>query len=333
MEKDGEVKGEGNSYTTEFRQYDSRLGRWLSLDPLMGKYPAMSPFNSFNNNPVFYIDPLGLEGQDWIKKEGSNQWEWDSKVKSKKDAEDKYGKGTDYAAPGFEYTATVNGKKAIVTLGNKDEGTNQGWEYRCANPEDGAPEASVDELAGASSTYQAGEYEHGPITNPGAGEFLIGNSAEDFAELREAWGDSEDWERFNGYVNNFAWEAVLFASGESIFHFLSKSASASNIIREGEEVFEEGTRVIGHYPEYVNLAQKGGGKYFNIPSHIWNKLTPAQQWAANTKFLDRLIAHGGKVRLATPLTKVKPGSFLEKEINYLMNHGYSISEDGLWLVK
>jgi len=26
MEKDDEVKGSGNSYTTEFRQYDSRLG-------------------------------------------------------------------------------------------------------------------------------------------------------------------------------------------------------------------------------------------------------------------------------------------------------------------
>jgi len=37
MEKDDEVKGSGNSYTTEFRQYDPRLGRWMSLDPLMAK--------------------------------------------------------------------------------------------------------------------------------------------------------------------------------------------------------------------------------------------------------------------------------------------------------
>ena len=62
MEKDAEMKGEGNSYTTEFRQYDPRLGRWLSLDPLMKKFPWMSPYVAFNNNPVFYIDPLGLEG-------------------------------------------------------------------------------------------------------------------------------------------------------------------------------------------------------------------------------------------------------------------------------
>ncbi|MCC7454287.1 MAG: RHS repeat-associated core domain-containing protein, partial [Crocinitomix sp.] len=62
MEADDEVKGEGNSYTTEFRQYDPRIGRWLSLDPLMTKYPSQSAYVAFNNNPIVFIDPLGLEG-------------------------------------------------------------------------------------------------------------------------------------------------------------------------------------------------------------------------------------------------------------------------------
>ena len=62
METDKEVSGQGNSYTTQFRQYDPRLGRWKSLDPLAGKYPSMSPFVAFNNNPIFFVDPLGLEG-------------------------------------------------------------------------------------------------------------------------------------------------------------------------------------------------------------------------------------------------------------------------------
>ena len=66
MEKDDEFKGKGNSYTTEFRQYDPRIGRWLSLDPLMTKSPGMSPYASFNNNPLYFSDPTGLEGQDNI---------------------------------------------------------------------------------------------------------------------------------------------------------------------------------------------------------------------------------------------------------------------------
>jgi RHS repeat-associated protein len=60
MEVDNEVSGNGNSYSTEFRQYDPRLGRWKSLDPLMAQFPWQSPYCAFDNNPVFYNDPLGL---------------------------------------------------------------------------------------------------------------------------------------------------------------------------------------------------------------------------------------------------------------------------------
>lgn len=60
MEQDNEVSGNGNSYTTEFRQYDPRLGRWKSLDPLMKMFPTMSPYNAFANNPIYYTDPYGL---------------------------------------------------------------------------------------------------------------------------------------------------------------------------------------------------------------------------------------------------------------------------------
>jgi RHS repeat-associated protein len=60
MEKDDEAKDNGNSYTTEFRQYDPRLGRWLSLDPKMAEFPQWSPYVAFNDNPVMYTDPEGL---------------------------------------------------------------------------------------------------------------------------------------------------------------------------------------------------------------------------------------------------------------------------------
>ncbi|NVK66965.1 MAG: hypothetical protein HWE22_20400, partial [Flavobacteriales bacterium] len=59
MEADDEVKGEKNSYTTHFRQYDPRIGRWLSLDPKMAKYPSASPYNAYHNNPIYWTDPFG----------------------------------------------------------------------------------------------------------------------------------------------------------------------------------------------------------------------------------------------------------------------------------
>src|SRR5690606_13932407 len=53
----------GSSYTTEFRQYDPRLMRWKSVDPLMAMFPWMSPYVAFDNNPVYYKDPLGLAAE------------------------------------------------------------------------------------------------------------------------------------------------------------------------------------------------------------------------------------------------------------------------------
>ena len=61
MEVDNEVSGNGNSYTTEFRQYDPRLGRWKSLDPLMEQFPSQSPYCAFDNNPVYYTDVKGAQ--------------------------------------------------------------------------------------------------------------------------------------------------------------------------------------------------------------------------------------------------------------------------------
>jgi RHS repeat-associated protein len=63
QEKDNEVYGEGNSYTAEFWQYDPRLGRRWNVDPYSGKYSWQSPYAAFNNNPIFYKDPSGLEGE------------------------------------------------------------------------------------------------------------------------------------------------------------------------------------------------------------------------------------------------------------------------------
>jgi RHS repeat-associated protein len=57
--KDDEIKGEGNSYDFGARIYDSRLGRWLSTDPLQSKYPSLSPYNFCANNPIYYVDPDG----------------------------------------------------------------------------------------------------------------------------------------------------------------------------------------------------------------------------------------------------------------------------------
>lgn len=57
--KDDEIYGSGNSYTAEFWQYDPRLGRRWNVDPMAAKYPHMSPYSAFENNPIYFNDPTG----------------------------------------------------------------------------------------------------------------------------------------------------------------------------------------------------------------------------------------------------------------------------------
>jgi RHS repeat-associated protein len=49
---DEEIKGEGNSYDYGNRFYDPRLGKFLSVDPLASKYPAISPYTFAYNSPI-----------------------------------------------------------------------------------------------------------------------------------------------------------------------------------------------------------------------------------------------------------------------------------------
>ncbi len=72
QEKDDEVKGEGNSYVTHFRLLDPRLGRWLSIGPRKEKYPDVSPYVAFANNPILFSDSDG----DSIRLAGTKQEKW-----------------------------------------------------------------------------------------------------------------------------------------------------------------------------------------------------------------------------------------------------------------
>lgn len=84
MEKDDEVVGvTGASYTAEFWQYDSRLGRRWNVDPK--PHPSISFYATFSNNPIFYTDMFGDSVAIFNKKgifqafqdDGKEAWSWE----------------------------------------------------------------------------------------------------------------------------------------------------------------------------------------------------------------------------------------------------------------
>ncbi len=89
-ENDNEVKGEGNQQDYGMRIYDTRLGRFLSVDPLTEEYPELTPYQFASNTPIQAIDLDGLEMHHYTltiddqgepilkhtKDEDFSEWQW-----------------------------------------------------------------------------------------------------------------------------------------------------------------------------------------------------------------------------------------------------------------
>lgn len=104
QEKDEELF-EG-AMSAEYWEYDARTGRRWNTDPLA--YELQSPYVCFNNNPIYFADPLGLKGEGGPKKG------------------DKYdcGDGTYEVFDGKKYDSPKSKKENIVAnfmLNNQDD--------------------------------------------------------------------------------------------------------------------------------------------------------------------------------------------------------------------
>ncbi len=63
-ENDNEVKGVGDEQDYGMRIYDTRIGKFLSLDPLFKDYPWNSTYTFAENNPIQFIDLDGGEKKE-----------------------------------------------------------------------------------------------------------------------------------------------------------------------------------------------------------------------------------------------------------------------------
>ena len=72
-ENDNDVKGEGNQQDYGMRIYDSRLVKFLSVDPLKKDYPWYTPYQFAGNSPIRFIDLDGLEPANNPNVPGANE--------------------------------------------------------------------------------------------------------------------------------------------------------------------------------------------------------------------------------------------------------------------
>ncbi|MDR0715108.1 MAG: hypothetical protein LBF89_12780, partial [Bacteroidales bacterium] len=136
------------------------------------------------------------------------------------------------------------------------------------------------------------------------------------------------FEMSEGAINN---DDAAFATGLGM---LVVDMAGGGILKGAGKAVTKGVTVLGKYPDYINLASEIGAKRFNISTNIWNKMTAADQWIANVKFLDRAIERGDIIVLSNRVTNISnvTGSF-RRELDYLISKGYKLSSSGLQMIK
>mgnify|MGYP003862836571 CR=1 FL=1 len=80
MEHDDETAGNDVAVDFGARIYDSRLGRWLSVDPMYKSYPSTSAYSGMGNSPILFLDYQGMEIVPVTTSPNWNQANWNSMV-------------------------------------------------------------------------------------------------------------------------------------------------------------------------------------------------------------------------------------------------------------
>jgi RHS repeat-associated protein len=127
-EKDDEIKGEGNSYTTHYRQLDPRVGRWMSIDPKSGSLPWQSSYCSMDNNPILFNDVLGDSIRNYTKNASSK-----SAITSLLSTKKGYAEIAKYAAAGdelFGFKFEKDGKYSKKNIDLNITESNAGFDYQ-----------------------------------------------------------------------------------------------------------------------------------------------------------------------------------------------------------
>lgn len=100
--------------------------------------------------------------------------------------------------------------------------------------------------------------------------------------------------------------ALRIAAGEGI-----EELAETHITRSGRTV-------LGHFETgYIEKAQARGASYFDI-GKVWKGLTDTERWRANRHFLDMIVSNRDRVLLSLPKGTIRAGSWLAREIDYLI---------------
>lgn len=333
-----------NLYDFNFRQYDQQIGRFTGVDLLADNgQESWNPYHFCNNDPANFTDPTGLRAYTRPNPEvyysDGNTWYGAT-----------YYPGADVYiirtmpvgwSPFFNSPAawavsggsgpTANGGGNLA-IGGGGSGGGDGLLNMKYNGQGAAPKAPPTVTMKPASNYDYSIKEMSDKQSEDLNYIFHGNGGNIFSRwariIQRDWNaDPQTQEDIDDFTT-----AVLSQVGLGL-------ARGNSIPKNQKTPFRTnlpkpvGKTVLGHYPEYVKLAEQLKARFFNIPLSVWEKMTEAERWAANVKFLDRMIQRGDDIILATSFNKARANSYFARELKYLLEKGYKPSADGMRLIK
>jgi len=285
---------ETNLYYYRARYYDPIMGRFLQTDP-MGYEDSMNMYSAFNQNPVNFTDPMGEQKVRIIFPDGkyvdSDGW-------------GNYNKETEL------YFDPVTGKP-----GRRKRKKQYAGPFLMTDKEL-VMEVDVKTghmLAEGSNTL----IDFIPIAGDikGIGEGLKG---------KDILGNKLSWlERGLCFL--------CMSELKNVVKGGKKTIKLTNRVKKLAEsnITDLSTTVLGSYKaklgklNYIQKAKKLGASYFDV-GKAWDDLVKiGVEWEADKHFLDVIAKKGDDILLSIPKTKIKPGSYLAREISYLVKEkGY-----------
>ena len=340
------------------RIYNPDIGRFTSADPFVPDWTNSQSFNRYSyvrNNPLKYVDPSGfMEMSAGGSTDGLNVWsgtpystnpfgcctatEWKlagtTAGPPEGGSELSFYAGDPWRNNGVSYQPLSGGAVAIsggsptqVTATTTTTTTSTGGTTTTSVT------YTVTQCSGACNTPPPPPATLGPTISlgfsgatvnafsPTAVSPVMGSLLGNWWERSVAGFQSESVTDFA----NRALQAALPGGAGAV----AAAASLVSVVRTGAAA-QRGVSVLGHHPGYIKYAESIGARYFKtIPREIVERMGPAELRAANTRFLDRLIARGDIVQLSTPAAQARAGSTFAWELQYLQSQGYRLTADGM----
>ena len=312
------------------RPYDTALGRFVSVDPLLSQTDpqSLSGYAYSNNNPQTLSDPTGCYKEKLVGSSAGSNPTTDNSSQSNNSG-----------------TSTSN------TSQLDQPHTDHHWWDRASS-------GFHDVVCGiGNGLWYVGPGLVGSLERMGPGPInnWVADQFDATHDRLERWGGAnvDSWTYRTGTATGFVVGTIATGGTSAAVRGSAEVIEAGAVVKSASVAAESGGArfvagaegvtdtlggspnaiSLGHFPDYVSLGSRTGAKTFSISDEVWSSMSTREQWVRNQSFLDRGIANGSEFRLATPVEAARPGSFYERELQYMFKQGYSPNADGTMLVR